>query len=116
MIDNTSVVNSLDGSDHNAVQFVVKLCGTRANQPKRHVYNFKKADFIYFRDHIASISWESTQMDDSIEENWQKWKDTLNAAVGQCIPRAPWNSDDSKPRKANESKTILELVKENQEE
>ena len=81
LIDNTSVVDSLDGFDHNAVQFGVKLCVPRTNQPKIYVYNFKKAEFNSFKEHLVSISLECIQMDGDIEENWQKWKDIFNAAV-----------------------------------
>ena len=57
------MVDGLDGSDHNAVQFGVKLCIPRTKQPKRYVYKFKNAEFNVFRSHLASIPWECTQLD-----------------------------------------------------
>ena len=45
---------------------------------------------------MANIPWECTQVDDGIEENWQKWKDTFNAAVMECIPRVMWKPLKSK--------------------
>ena len=69
---------------------------SRAYQPKRFVYNYKKSDFNAFRDYLANIPWECTQMDDDIEENWQKWKDTFNAVVMECIPRVMWKPQKSK--------------------
>ena len=58
----------------------------RAYQPRRLVYNYKKADFDAFRGYMANIPWECTQMDDCIEESWQKWKDLFNAAVMDASP------------------------------
>ena len=82
IVGNTDVVDGLDGSDHNAVQFGAKLCIPRTKQPKRYVYKFKNAKFNDFRSHLASIPWECTQLDGDIEENWQKRKDI------QCSSRS----------------------------
>ena len=86
LVENVDVVENLDVCDHDAVQFDLALCISRTYQPRRFVYNYKKADFDAFRDYMANIPWECTQMDDGIEENWQNWKDTFNAAVMEASP------------------------------
>ena len=96
LVENVDVVENLDGCDHDAVQFDLALRTSRTYQPRRFVYNYKKADFDAFRDYMANIPWECTQMDDGIEENWQNWKDTFNAAVMECIPRVMWKPKKSK--------------------
>ena len=96
LVEHVEVVENLDGCDHDAVQFDLALRTPRAYQPRRLVYNYKKANFDAFRGYMANIPWECTQMDDCIEESWQKWKDLFNAAVMECIPRVVWKRQKSK--------------------
>jgi len=85
-ISNVKVVDGLPGADHEAVDFVVELARPRSSAERGIVYDFKKADFEMFRDHLNAISWTSYLWEVSIEESRQRFKDLLFAAADECIP------------------------------
>ena len=50
------VVNNLPGTDHDAVLFSTNYQKHKPSLQKRWTYNFKKADFVSFRELLSNVS------------------------------------------------------------
>ena len=77
-ITDVRVTCNLPGTDHLAVDFLLSFSRGHQASGRRWVYNFKKADFNRFRDLLSEIQWNSYLLGESIEEDWQRFKDVLS--------------------------------------
>ena len=83
MVSQVEVVSDILGSDHDAVQFLVRFTRPALVRHNRTMYNFKKADFDHFRDLLSKISWHDCLLRSNIEEA----KESLFTAADKCIPK-----------------------------
>lgn len=97
------MVDKFSDVDHIAVQFLVEAGRRVAQRSKRKVYNFRKANFIQFRDLLAVIPCSSCFSGCGTDEAWVRFKDLLLSVADQCIPkvslcpkkRMNWLSEES---------------------
>lgn len=75
------------GSNHCVILFNILYSTPHHNRPTVKVYNFKNADFDYFRDVLSVIPWNCCFLSDSIEDGWSSFKSLLFIAADQSIPR-----------------------------
>ncbi|CAB3990767.1 Hypothetical predicted protein [Paramuricea clavata] len=69
-----------------------------ALKSKKYVYCYKKADWLQLKLTLSQIPWNLALLKESIDENWNSWKDLFFAALDECIPKtkgkkrqnAPW--------------------------
>ena len=87
LIQDVNVVDGIPGGDHDAVDFTIN-CGKRpVSQCRRLVYNFKKADWVLFKELLGKIPWDCCFLTDSVEDAWTQFKDLLFTVADQCIPK-----------------------------
>ena len=90
-----SVVDNLPGTDHDAVVFATNYQKHKPSLQRRWTYNFKKADFVSFRELLSKVSWDCCFLSDSINDCWINFRDLLLSVADQCIPRAILRSKKS---------------------
>lgn len=85
-------------SDHNMITFLLTGQPYVQLKSKKYVYCYKKADWLQLKLTLSQIPWNLAFLEESIDENWNSWKDLFFAAVDECIPKtkgkkrqnAPW--------------------------
>ena len=105
IVQNVTVTEGIQGSDHDGVCFEVTPRPTPAPQPKaRQIYNYRKADFDLFHRLLQATPWNCCLLENDVNEAWIKFKDTFFIVVDQCIPKLTlgkkkkrncWLSDDT---------------------
>ena len=105
IVQNVTVTEGIQGSDHDGVCFEVTSRPTPAPQPKaRQIFNYRKADFDLFHRLLQSTPWNCCLLENDVNEAWIKFKDTFFIVVDQCIPKLTlgkkkkrncWLSDDT---------------------
>ena len=92
-------VDNLPDTDHDAVSFTIMTSAPTRPTTKRVLYNYKKADFKFFRSTLSRIPWDlayPSDGDDDIDQLWNVWKDLFFSAIDFCIPKSSWCSRKSK--------------------
>ena len=64
---------------------------------KRHVYNYKGADFAELRNLLHFVPWDLAYEDDDKELSTAKWMDLFLAAANDCVPKIKVRSANSTP-------------------
>ena len=86
-VSQVDVVDGIPGSDHEAVQFLIRATKPAPVRQNRFVYNFKRGDFNRFRDLLSEIPWNCCFLSDNVDDAWSRFKDLLLTAADQCIPK-----------------------------
>ncbi|XP_072041144.1 uncharacterized protein [Amphiura filiformis] len=94
------------GSDHTAITFSIPILCKRVKQPKRTVYNFKRADWSGLKNALLSHSWNLD--DNDIDVLWDNWNTSLCDIVDTFIPKVHCKSLNSAPWIDSE---IINIVK-----
>ncbi|XP_068757932.1 uncharacterized protein [Montipora capricornis] len=69
-----SVNEGLGNSDHNSIEFNLRLKILRAKQSPRIVYNFGAANWNNLRDDFSNIPWNTAFLLDDINDVWDAWR------------------------------------------
>jgi hypothetical protein len=88
------------GSDHFSICFAIPVSKQFEEQPKRSIYNFKRADWNGLKHALASDPWLSDTSD--IDSMWTSWFQNYTKIVDKFIPKisckcrnsAPWIDPD----------------------
>ena len=86
LVSQVEVVSGIPGSDCDAIQFSVKSTKPTLIRHNRFTYDFKKADFDWFRDLLCEIPWNCCFLSGNIESAWNCFRDLLFTAADECIP------------------------------
>jgi len=84
MVSQVEVVSGIPGSDHEAIESLVKSTKPTLVRHNHFTYNFKKADFDRFRDLLSEIPWNCCFLSDNIDIAWTSFNFT---AADQCISK-----------------------------
>ena len=79
--------NSFCSSDHFPISFSLKANVRRKQSVKRHIYNFKKADWKNLNSELSRIPWHSLLASSEIETCWHNFKSKLYEACDNHIPK-----------------------------
>ena len=82
-------VDSLPGTDHEAIYFVLTTTPQTQKNYARYLYNYHKADFDLFCDTLRHVPWNCISSSD-VEEAWSLWKDMFFSAADAAIPKVRW--------------------------
>lgn len=85
MINTVLHVGRLGASDHDTLTFDLIL-KTESNQSSFIVPDFKKADWIKFRQDLDGINWESELTDLNVERAWAFFKNSVSELSRKYIP------------------------------
>ena len=108
IVDDVLVHDGIPGSDHDAVQFTLHIDPRPSQRNKsRRVYNFQKADFEKFRDHLCLVPWECCFIGKGVEEAWTDFKDVLFTIVDECIPTFHLNQKRKKTWLSDETMKLI---------
>jgi len=99
MIDTVSVINRFGSSDHNILEWEVKLSPVYSLRNRSYL-DYARADFSTFRHILGNTDW-STVLQGNANEQWQAFHHLLKTLEKQFIPvknsttrlrKAPWLS------------------------
>ena len=82
-------VDSLPGTDHEAIYFEASTVPPTQQKSPRYFYNYCKADFDLFCDSLHLMPWNCISSSD-VEEAWSLWKDMFFGAADAAIPKVRW--------------------------
>ena len=102
------------GTDHDAVFFSTNFQKHRPLLQKRWTYNFKKADFVSFRELLSKVPWDCCFLSDSINDCWISFMDLLLSVADQCVfrtmlrpkKRMHWLSSETPSLDSKEAKSV----------
>ena len=80
------VNEGLGNSDHNSIEFNMKLKILRPKQSPRIVYDFGSANWNDFQDDFSNIPWNTAFLVDDMNDVWDAWKALFLEAVERNIP------------------------------
>ena len=89
MVSSVHPVDSLPGTDHEAIHFVITAVPQTQRDSPRYLYNYHKADLNLFCDTLHHMPWNCISSSD-VEEAWSLWKDMFFSAADAAIPRVRW--------------------------
>ena len=88
-------VDSLPGTDHEAIYFELTTTPQTQKNHARYLYNYHKADFDLFCETLRHVPWNCTSSSD-VEEAWSLWKDMFFSAADAAIPKVRWKRSKMK--------------------
>jgi Reverse transcriptase (RNA-dependent DNA polymerase)/Endonuclease-reverse transcriptase len=97
----------LGNSDHCIIEIVVDI-GRKKNAPTRKIICWDKADFMQMKRELSSVDWAATLNGKSVEHQWEKFKNILEASAERYIP-VKTITNSNRPRWL--SKDLVKLVR-----
>ena len=88
-------VDSLPGTDHEAIYFELTTTPQTQKNRARYLYNYHKADFDLFCETLRHVPWNCTSSSD-VEEAWSLWKDMFFSAADAAIAKVRWKRSKMK--------------------
>ena len=89
-IDSKSVLppvsTSEKTSDHCTISLTLSFHVHRAKAFKRHIWDYKHANFEEFRNTLSDHDWDHCFISDDIDDNVSQWTDTFLNIARNCIP------------------------------
>ena len=104
LILGVQVCERLGNSDHDSVEFKIKLKFSKAKLGARMVYDYGKANWIGLKEDFERVPWDCIYLTSDIDDIWGSWKTLFFKTVEQNIPfkflrkrgGTPWITPDSK--------------------
>ena len=85
-VDNIQKYGPIANCDHIPVTFNVDAKTPKLKCYKRHVWNFKKGDFVKLNDLISNYPWDNIFNFDDINDVVDTWTDVFLDLAKECIP------------------------------
>ena len=101
LVNHTSIiscvhpVDSLPGTDHEAIYFELNTTPRMRQKHVCYLYNYHKADGGLLCDTLRHIPWNCISGRD-VEEAWSLWKDLFLSAADAAIPKIRWKRSKMK--------------------
>ena len=100
----SNVCEGLANSDHDAIEFALKVKIARRKCSPRLVYDYKNADWDGLKEDFRNIPWNCIDLVSDIKVVWSSWKSLFFKAVERNIPskflsskrNVPWFNSDIK--------------------
>ena len=100
----SNVREGLANSDHDSIEFALKVKIARRKCSPRLVYDYKNADWDGLKEDFRNIPWNCIDLVSDIEVVWSLWKSLFFKAVERNIPskflsskrNVPWFNSDIK--------------------
>ncbi|CAB4025347.1 Hypothetical predicted protein, partial [Paramuricea clavata] len=100
----SNVCEGLANSDHDSIEFSLKVKIARRKCSPRLVYDYKNADWDGLKEDFRNIPWNCIDLVSDIEVVWSLWKSLFFKAVERNIPskflsskrNVPWFNSDIK--------------------
>ena len=90
--------NFICKSDHKPIKFDINAKVSRKKNPKREIYNFKRANWEALNEDLSNVNWTCLlQKNEEIEISWQKFKMSLLKNVDKHIPKIKIKTDYQPP-------------------
>lgn len=83
------------GSDHCAINFTIPFTYKPVKQPKRIIYNFKRADWEGLKNALISNTWALN--DNNVDVLWDNWHTEFVEIVNKFVPKVHCKSHSSAP-------------------
>ncbi|XP_051789513.1 uncharacterized protein LOC127529574 [Erpetoichthys calabaricus] len=106
-IEGVEVIEPLGSSDHNVIQFSV-FCKSADAKTKIVKLNFGRANFEQMRQSLSRIHWDKLLSVETVEEQWNRFKNVLHVMQDKYIPKfginrklkktPPWINKDLKKK------------------
>ena len=84
------LTDNINGTDHEAVSFIISVPNASSHQHSRYLYNFKRADFDHLKSVLSHAPWDMIDFSGDIETSWCMWKDLFLSAVDMAVPKTKW--------------------------
>ncbi|XP_051783709.1 uncharacterized protein LOC127527823 [Erpetoichthys calabaricus] len=85
-IEGVEVIEPLGSSDHNVIQFSV-FCKSADAKTKIVKLNFGRANFEQMRQSLSRIHWDKLLSVETVEEQWNRFKNVLHVMQDRYIPK-----------------------------
>lgn len=97
MIEDVSVEEPLNTSDHNLIFFkaITKTISTHTKQEK--IFDFNKANYKLINNEIKNIDWNIMFAGLGTEEMWEQFTSTINSIINKHVPVKSQNKKENKP-------------------
>ena len=86
LLSDLTICDGLGHSDHNSIEFTLKVKISRPRNNPRLVYDFKHADWDGLKEDLVNIPWNCMDLVDDIDVIWNSWKSLFLEAVDRNIP------------------------------
>ena len=108
IISGVHPIDSLPGTDHEAILFEVSAVPPIQQNSPQYLYNYHKADLVLFFDTLHHMPWNCISSSD-VEEAWSLWKDMFFGAADAAIPKVRWRRSRMKHWFSYETIRLIKL-------